>query len=475
MSDAPKLSALPFAVLVKMTADLNDSLDGARLQKIRHRDHGDLVFEFYTATGRRWLRLAALKNGSRIYLLSAKPEASGKDADAFCKTLRERLVPSLLRSISVVGQDRVLRFEFEGPEGRLALIFEAFGRRSNLLLLRDEDRILVGLHGQSIRRDLGPGKTYEAPEAPAMSQDVAVPEPLDALDGEALHEYLAAQWDAGDLAQSSVQRQDQAAKAIRKELKKLRRQQKSLAQDIAKAGDPDHHRAIGHLLAASLHRLKKGMDEIELENPGIEELEPVVMVRLDPKKTPEQNMSRYYRQSKRAQGTREHGARRLKELEGAIQKVEMQLEGVEDGNQGLIEAFAPDEAPTKTKRTKGPVQRTGVARYAFVHEIEGGVIWIGRNAAGNDEILRQYARGNDLWFHARDGAGSHVFLRAEGRNPSPDEIRQAARMAALHSSLKKEATVDVLWTECKHIRKPKGAPAGQVQVANGKTIRVSTK
>jgi predicted ribosome quality control (RQC) complex YloA/Tae2 family protein len=100
---------------------------------------------------------------------------------------------------------------------------------------------------------------------------------------------------------------------------------------------------------------------------------------------------------------------------------------------------------------------------------------VGRDATCNDEILRQYARGNDLWFHARDGAGSHVFLRTEGRNPRPEEIRKAAQLAALHSTLKKEAVVDVLWTHCKHVKKPKGAPVGRVQVANGKTIRVSTK
>ena len=475
MTNSSTLSALPLPALETLYEDLALVLDGARLQKIRHRDHGDILLEFYKPDGRFWLRLAALKDGSRIYLIKQKPSSSGKDADAFSKTLRERLVPSALTGLKMVGSDRILRFEFDGPKGPYSLIFEAFGRRSNLLLLREEERVLVGLHAQSVRRKLGPGNLYEPPEAGGSSQEYSLPKALEGLSGEKLHQYLEKLWDMGDLERGSLQQQSQAAKAARKELKKLKRQQKSLEQDIAKAGDPEEHRALGHLIGASLHLLKRGMSEVRLANPGIEGLADEVVVNLDPKKSPEENLNRFYRQAKRAQGTRDHGARRLEELAASIDAASQKLEQIEQGDQALIESYSPSDAPQKPKQRKGPVQRTGVARYAYVHELEGAVVWVGRNSKGNDEILRQYARGNDLWFHARDGAGSHVFLRAEGRNPSPEEIRHAARLAALHSSLKKESTVDVLWTECKHVRKPKGAPAGRVQVANGKTIRVSTK
>ncbi|MDV7400894.1 NFACT RNA binding domain-containing protein, partial [Arthrospira platensis SPKY1] len=61
-----------------------------------------------------------------------------------------------------------------------------------------------------------------------------------------------------------------------------------------------------------------------------------------------------------------------------------------------------------------------------VAEVGKWVLWIGKNAQSNDELLR-YAHKDDLWFHARGVAGSHVLLRMNKRTelPAKELLEQA--------------------------------------------------
>ncbi|MEO1336112.1 MAG: NFACT RNA binding domain-containing protein, partial [Myxococcota bacterium] len=83
------------------------------------------------------------------------------------------------------------------------------------------------------------------------------------------------------------------------------------------------------------------------------------------------------------------------------------------------------------------------------------------------------AKGDDIWLHARGTAGAHVILRnAKGRSPHPDALLDAAILAAHYSSAKNEGKVEIIYTEARHVKKTKGAPAGQVGVSKSKTLLV---
>jgi hypothetical protein len=95
-------------------------------------------------------------------------------------------------------------------------------------------------------------------------------------------------------------------------------------------------------------------------------------------------------------------------------------------------------------------------------ELPGGwVVLVGRSNRENDVLTHRLARPNDLWFHARGAAGSHVVLRRGGRkdNPPRDIISRTAAIAAYFSKARTSAMVPVIYTEKRHVRKPrKGAP-----------------
>ena len=60
----------------------------------------------------------------------------------------------------------------------------------------------------------------------------------------------------------------------------------------------------------------------------------------------------------------------------------------------------------------------------------------------------------------------------KGTDPDHDAMLDAALLAVHYSKGRGDSVTDVLYTHAKHIRKPKGAPAGRVTVAGGKGIAV---
>lgn len=100
-------------------------------------------------------------------------------------------------------------------------------------------------------------------------------------------------------------------------------------------------------------------------------------------------------------------------------------------------------------------------------------IWIGKNAKGNDELLRD-AHKEDIWMHARGVSGSHVIIRMQKKMYDPDIsiLELAASWAAWKSKARGAALVPVIWTRRKFVRKPKGASLGTVIVQQEKVLLV---
>ncbi|MBW1646134.1 MAG: DUF814 domain-containing protein, partial [Deltaproteobacteria bacterium] len=101
------------------------------------------------------------------------------------------------------------------------------------------------------------------------------------------------------------------------------------------------------------------------------------------------------------------------------------------------------------------------------HHLPGGaVVYVGKNAAGNEQIYRRLSRGDDLWFHARNLPGAHVLLKTPGGRPATEaEIEAAARQAARNSKGKNDSRVEVLCLPRKYLKKPKGGKPGQVLIS----------
>jgi predicted ribosome quality control (RQC) complex YloA/Tae2 family protein len=103
---------------------------------------------------------------------------------------------------------------------------------------------------------------------------------------------------------------------------------------------------------------------------------------------------------------------------------------------------------------------TGFHRYRSPN---GWEVWVGRNNRQNEQLTFRLASDYDLWFHTQEIPGSHVLLRLDaGIKPDTQDLQYAADIAAYYSRARQSHQVPVIYTEPKHVYKPKGARPGMV-------------
>lgn len=106
--------------------------------------------------------------------------------------------------------------------------------------------------------------------------------------------------------------------------------------------------------------------------------------------------------------------------------------------------------------------------------IEGFEVLIGRGAADNDELTFRVAEPGDLWLHVAGGTpGSHVIIRSPAEGEVPKEVvEKAAAAAAWYSKSRAAARVEVHVCRARDVSKPRGAPAGLVELGRWKSVKV---
>src|SRR5258705_8622886 len=116
--------------------------------------------------------------------------------------------------------------------------------------------------------------------------------------------------------------------------------------------------------------------------------------------------------------------------------------------------------------SKGRPYRTLVA--------EGFEILVGRGEDDNDHLTFDVAEPRDLWLHVAGGTpGSHVVVR----NPDDVEVPRsvveiAAAAAAWYSKARSARSVEVHVCRAGDVKKPRGAPAGLVELTPHKSLRL---
>jgi len=218
------------------------------------------------------------------------------------------------------------------------------------------------------------------------------------------------------------------------------------------------------LLMIFQSELARGLDKVVLARPedGHE-----VTIALDASLSAMENAQALYQRAKRIRRGHPHVHSRLKRCKQELDLLRRALDAHENGE--AVDSKTLVLLPTRRGKKQPPPKKAVPFRQ---FEVDGFHIWMGKSARQNDALLRA-ASPNDVWMHAKDYAGSHVVIRARGQERIPDAVlRSAARLAALHSKAKSERRVEVTMTQVKKVRKPKGAPAGLVNVRDTDTLTV---
>jgi predicted ribosome quality control (RQC) complex YloA/Tae2 family protein len=223
--------------------------------------------------------------------------------------------------------------------------------------------------------------------------------------------------------------------------------------------EKDSFELKGHLLLANAHQLAKGLKEVTLENWNTPPLQ--VRIKLNPDISIADNATRFYEKGKNQHIEKQKLEEYIHTLHEELQQKEQKITAIES----IVNLKELNKYIKKEKATSSIIHPWRVMKFASFE------VWIGKNATGNDELLRVVHK-DDLWLHARLVTGSHVVIRNAGRKVPQNVLEQVASWAAWYSKSKNESLSPVIYTPRKFVRKPKGAKPGAVLVEKEQVIMV---
>jgi len=444
--------------------ELNAALAGARADKIHNPAKEEFVLHLRARDGAYKLLICLSPGRARAGIVAHAPE-NPPQPGMFCMLLRKHLQGAVLTGVRQPGFERILFFDFAGhteigDPARFSLCAEFTGRRTNLLLLRDES-IIDCLKRTDLTqggRLLLPGARYELPPANDYIPPVASP-----IQAESPSALLEAYYREKDQSERKRQQSGALLKLVGNRISRIKRKLEAQRQELARAQDREHLRIYAELILANqalLERTARGSDTYRLEN--YYDNGNMLSIKANPALHPSANAQRYFKAYRKAKTA----ANLLGEF---ITQGEQELQYLESVADLLLRCETPAEIDAlrheletqgycKSKGTKQKKQRP-LPPIEYTSS-EGLRILVGRSNLQNDQLSLKTARPGDLWFHTQGAPGSHVILCTEGKTPGQQSIAQAAMLAAWHSRARGSAEVD--YTPASALKKPPGAPPGKV-------------
>ena len=154
--------------LQAVVEELRPQLLNLRIDKVQQPARDQVIL---LLRGNKRLLLNAGANAPRIQLTETARD-NPAEPPMFCMLLRKHLVGALVAGITQPLLERLVRLELDitddfGQPGKRTLVLEAMGRRSNLILLDGEGRIIDCMRrvdaDMSAQRQVLPGLYYEPP------------------------------------------------------------------------------------------------------------------------------------------------------------------------------------------------------------------------------------------------------------------------------------------------------------------------
>ncbi|WP_392533776.1 NFACT family protein [Nostoc sp. C117] len=252
-------------------------------------------------------------------------------------------------------------------------------------------------------------------------------------------------------------------------LAKLRNKAQTFKTRLQQSDRADDYRQKADLLMAHLQNWEPGMKEIII--PDFETNQPVAIA-LQPDKNAVQNAQSLYKQNQKLKRARaaveplllevQTEIDYLEQVEAAIAQIENyqtteDLQALEEIREELIgQKYLED--PEYRNRTTNEASSSNFHHYLTPSGFE---VLIGRNNRQNDQLTFRVAGDYDLWFHAQEIPGSHVLLRLEpGAVAEETDLQFVANLTAYYSRARQSEQVPVVYTQLKHVYKPKGAKPG---------------
>ncbi len=272
------------------------------------------------------------------------------------------------------------------------------------------------------------------------------------------------------------------AKILKEVLPKLERDEKKLIATIKISENfddvlerADKYRNYAEILMAQTNLKSKSGNKILLKNWVGEDVE----IKLDPKNNLLENAQNYFKKSRKTLEDAEIKQKRLPLLKEKLNEIQSAICEVKNAKTVKELENIQKKLESKSLIIMQDKERPIETKFRKFQLGEGYVLYVGKNAANNDELTMRFAKPNDIWLHARGSSGSHCVIKSESGKKDekvPKSIlRAAAEIAAFYSGAKNAKYTPVCYTQKKYVHKPKGANVGAVTLQREDIIMVEPR
>mgnify|MGYP002536699078 FL=1 len=448
----------------------------------------------------------------------------------FCMLLRKYLLNSRIAKVNQPEFERILEFYIEtynemGDKIYLCLAFELMGKYSNVILYNYDTNIILGCaHNvgaeKSREREMYGGIPYVYPPAQAkadilqysgevnyddLSQDfywfsksfasLCIGKDLDSLKNYvqlknvtpvisknfsqySLFEELlvdATKYDSVNVMIDDYysfcisQHKFNSLKnyyvsSVNQKLKKIVKSLKQMGYQVMQNQNADVYRLYGDLILANLYNLKDYEASISVYDY---ENDRQIVINLDETKSLKDNANKFYKLYNKAKTSNLKMAELMDELKQKKSFYENLLYSINlSKNMEDLQEISNEVEDVKLSEKANKTHSEPI-KIDLENETR---IYIGRNNKQNDMIVSKLSSDDDLWFHVKDCAGSHVLLKTQ--NITDELIYKCAKYAKEYSTANNSTKAGVIYTKRKYLRKPPAALLGYVTYRNEKEIVV---
>jgi len=430
---------------------------GAQVQKVVQPSYDTLVLSLYKPGVATELLFCVAHGACRLHATTL-PVPKAAKPQRFMELLRAQIRGARVESIEQLGSERIVRLRIGRDDGERLLYARLWSGAANMILTRPGGEII-----DALARKPSKGETSGGQYAPVASG--SPPREFFARDLPGVGSFNARldAWYAEHGSElSRVALLERARKYFDQKKAHIDSRLAALRKAAAEQADSERYRELGDMLMANqgVEIKDSSVTVDDFYNGG------TVVIRVDAKKSLVANAQAYYEKSRKARSGALETAGEIESMEKALPLLEAERARIEaEDNPYAIRAFL---ARHRTSASQAPRKFPGLSL-----EVGGWLILVGRSAAENDELLRRHVRGNDLWFHARDYAGSYVFVKAkQGKSVPLDILLDAGTLALYYSKGRSSGKGDLYYTQAKYLRRVKNGPKGLVIPTQEKNLGV---
>lgn len=430
---------------------------GAHVQKIVQPSYDTLVLSLYKPGVATELLFCVAHGACRVHATTL-PVPKAEKPQRFMELLRSHIRGARIESVEQLGCERIVRLAIGRDDDAYLLYARLWSGAANLLLTRTDGTIIDALARKPSKGELTGGHYAPVAGQPPNREFIIRDFPGTGSFNQRVDAFYAEH--GSEL--SRVALLERARKYFDQRQASLSAHAAALQEAIAEANDAERYRELGDILMANQTALVSGgavtLDDFYRGGS--------VVIRIEPGHSMLDNARGWYEKAKKAKSGAVDAKAELDEVRSMLQSLASERQRIEsEDSPYAIRAFL---ARRKTAPSQAPKRYPGLSL-----EHDGWTLLIGRSAAENDELLRRHVRGNDMWFHARDYAGSYVFVKNRPGKSVPLELMlDAAALALYYSKGRSAGAGDVYYTHAKYLRRARNGPKGLVLPTQEKNLRV---